>query len=334
MKLLIVKTSSMGDVIHALPVLADIQAHCPEAQIDWLVETPFHQIVKLHPRVRNVIPISWRKWRKNLGDAATRSAIASTLRQLRGAHYDVVIDLQGLIKSAAWAKLARGKALHGFDWRSAREPLASVAYHRTHAVNTELLATQRCRQLCAQALGYALPLNSDFGIAAPALQASDWLAEHAAANPSQSPSPYWACVHGSSDDARLWPAQDWLKLAQFAHGKGLAVVLIWGSEAERERSEQLRSAMQAAGVNATVPPFLTIAQTAQVLASARCVVGLDTGFTHLAGALGKPTVSLHRTHDPALTGVKGAATCIALGGKGQTPPYAAVESAFERLLNP
>ena len=323
MNVLIVKTSSMGDVIHALPVLADIRQHHPDAQIDWLVETPFHQIVKLHPAIRTVIPMSWRKWRKSLNQAGTRNAIRSLVNTLRAAQYDVVIDLQGLVKSAAWAKLARGKALHGYDWRSAREPLASLAYSRTHTVSTDLLAIERSRKLCAAALGYPQPQRRDFGIQAPAQQAQDW---HVAPT-------YWACIHGSSDEARLWPQADWVKLAVLGQAQGVGVVLIWGSDAERLRSEQLQNAMQALGIAAFVPPFLTIAHTAQVIAQAKAVVGLDTGFTHMAGALGKPCISLHRTHDPARTGVQGDAQCFALGGKGQTPSYADVAAAFQTLLS-
>lgn len=324
MNILIVKTSSMGDVIHALPVLADIKTHHPEAHIDWLVETPFHQITALHPAIRTVVPISWRKWRKNLRDPAVRAAIHNTVRTLRAAHYDCVIDLQGLVKSAVWSKLARGKAVHGFDWRSAREPLASLAYTHTHTVSLDILAIDRSRLLCAAALGYDLPRTRRFGIVPPALHDHDW----------QAPAPYWACVHGSSDDARLWPHADWVKLAATGHAKGLAVVLIWGSEPERQRSEQLQKDLQAMDIEAFVPTFLTIAQTAQVLANAQAVVGLDTGFTHLAAALGKRCISLHRTHDPARTGVQGDDLCIALGGPGLTPEYAAVAHDFERLLAP
>ncbi len=322
MNILIVKTSSMGDVVHALPVLDDIQAHYPDAQIDWLVETPFHQITKLHPAIRTVIPMSWRKWRKNLRAPATRNAIRSLIATLRAAQYDRVIDLQGLVKSAVWAKLARGKTLHGFDARSAREPLARLAYTHAHAVSPDLLAIERSRLLCAAALGYAMPQTRSFGIVAPPMQAADWSLS----------APYWACIHGSSDDARLWPQADWVQLAQAGQTLGLAVVLIWGSDAERERSVQLQISMHALGIAAHVPPFLTIAQTAQVLSASQAVVGLDTGFTHLAGALGKPCISLHRTHDPARTGVQGDGRCIALGGIGQSPTYTAVAAAFESLF--
>ncbi len=314
----------MGDVIHTLPVLADIKQHLPNAQIDWLVETPFHQIVKLHPAITNVIPISWRKWRKHLRDATVRQTIQAVIARLRFETYDVVIDLQGLVKSAVWTKLARGKQSHGFDWGSAREPLASLAYSRTHTISTSLLAIERSRLLCAAALGYSIDRQRTFGIQAPALTDKDW----------QITAPYVAFVHGASDDARLWPQADWVKLARAAYQRGLSVALTWGSDAERERSETLQHAMQALGVQAHVPPFLTIAQTAQVLANAVAVVGLDTGFTHLAGALAVPSLSIHRTHDPARTGVQGDALCIGLGGAGQTPRYDDVATAFEQLFKP
>ncbi len=322
MRILIVKTSSMGDVIHALPVIADIKHHFPIARIDWLVETPFHQVVKLHPAIETVIPISWRKWRKNLKESTVRNAIKDTISTLRAANYDIILDLQGLIKSAVWVKLANGKKSHGFDWASAREPLASLAYSDKHPINPSLLAIERSRLVCGAALGYTINPQKVFGIQAPTTTVNDWAVSE----------PYIAFVHGSSDDARLWPQKDWLQLAQLAQSKGFAIALIWGSDAEKLRSEQLQNAMQTLGVIAYTPPFLTIAQTAQVLSHASAVIGLDTGFTHLAGALGVPSISIHRTHDPARTGVQGDARCFSLGGIGQTPSYADVANAFTNLF--
>lgn len=322
MRILIVKTSSMGDVIHTLPAMTDIQRHLRDAQIDWLVETPFHQIVKLHPAVTKTIPISWRKWRKTLRDPTVRQSIATTITTLREAKYDVVIDLQGLLKSALWVKIARGKQSHGFNWRSAREPLASIVYSHKHNISQSLLAIERSRFLCAAALGYSINNQRVFGILAPPINDEDWQVSEL----------YAVFVHGSSDDARLWPEQHWIQLAHRAHQNGLAVVLVWGSDSERQRSKSLQQAMQNLGIITYTPPFLTISQTAQVLTRACIVVGLDTGFTHLAGALTVPCISIHRTHDPARTGVQGNAFCTSLGGIGQTPSYESVALAFEQLL--
>jgi heptosyltransferase I len=322
MRILIVKTSSMGDVIHTLPAITDIRRHLPNAQIDWLVETPFHQIVKLHPAVTQAIPISWRKWRKNPLDSVVRQSIKTTITTLREAKYDVVIDLQGLLKSAFWVSLAHGKQSHGFNWNSAREPLASMLYSHKHNISLSVLAIERSRLLCAAALDYSVNVKRAFSIQAPPQNDNDW----------QVSEPYVVFVHGSSDDARLWPQHHWIELARKAHQNGLSVALVWGSDAERERSKALQLDMQRFGVITYTPPFLTIAQTAQVLGHARAVVGLDTGFTHLAGALTVPCISIHRTHDPARTGVQGDALCTSLGGIGQTPNYESVALAFDQLL--
>ena len=326
MKILIVKTSSMGDLIHTLPVITDIRSHYPNAEIHWLAERPFHQIPALHAGVYTVILMAWRKWRKQLLTSDTRADAWAQIKALKATlqanAYDVIIDLQGLVKSAIWTRIAaKNTALkpcisHGYDWGSAREPLASLAYARRHTVDKTKLATQRSRSLAAKALGYEFDPQkniADFGLSKTAIAAQTLPDAISAALPAL-PEKYWACVHGSSDERRLWKPDYWAAVALHLHvHQGMDCVLLWGSEAERERSESLSKAMQKLGVTAIVPPFLTIGQTATILARSQLCVGLDTGFTHLSGALGVNTLSLHSTHDPALTGVCGAGICRSLG---------------------
>ena len=161
LRVLVVKTTSMGDVVHALPAVTDIARAHPGAVIDWLVEAQFAAIPALHRDVRRVLPITWRKWRKRLATGATWRAIAELRRQLRAERYDCVIDLQGLVKSAVWAMQAHGPRV-GYAWQSAREPLASVFYGRRADLPGvgELHAVERCRRLAAFALGDAAAVSA------------------------------------------------------------------------------------------------------------------------------------------------------------------------------
>ena len=129
-RILIVKTSSMGDVVHALPVVADIQAHLPGVQIDWLVESAFAPIPQMHPGLRRVLPMAWRKWRGQLLSGSTWAAIGALRHQLRDERYDLVLDLQGLLKSALWARQARPRMVRGpctaLPWHFARSVCSGV----------------------------------------------------------------------------------------------------------------------------------------------------------------------------------------------------------------
>ncbi|WP_290873670.1 lipopolysaccharide heptosyltransferase I [Aquabacterium sp.] len=153
MRVLIVKTSSMGDVVHALPAISDMARAIPGVQIDWVVEKGFSAMPAQHRAVQRVIPLQWRKWRKSLRSAETRAALAHWRAEMRRERYDLVIDLQGLLKSALFACFANGPRA-GYDRHSIREPLASFFYGRTGHVSRELHAVDRCRALAAQLLGY------------------------------------------------------------------------------------------------------------------------------------------------------------------------------------
>jgi heptosyltransferase-1 len=314
-RLLIVKTSSMGDVVHAMPVVADIHAHLPGARVDWLVEAPFAAIPKLHPGVADVLPMAWRKWRRQLLRGETWDAMRALRQRLRAGRYDLVLDLQGLLKSALWARQA-GAPVAGYDRRSAREPLAARLYARQARVDRELHAVQRCRLLAAAHLGYALPEGAppDFGLRAPA--------------PSWQPkSDYAVLIPNASRAEKRWPERHWTAVGRRLVDRGWLPVVLWGSEAEQTLAERI-----AAGCDGEVPPFLRVGEMAAVLAGARTVVGLDTGFTHLAAALGRPTLGIYCDHEPGLAGITGPARVASIGGKGQVPGRAEVLGLLERQI--
>lgn len=301
MRLLIVKTSSMGDVVHALPVVADVLRHHPGAQIEWLVETAFAAIPQLHPGVQRVLPMAWRKWRRALMSGATWQAMRALRTELQREPYDLVLDLQGLVKSALWARQAKGPVA-GYDRKCAREPAAAWFYQRRAVVGTDLHAVQRCRMLAAAHLGYAVPVEPpDFGLRAPA--------------PGWGPkAPYAVLIPNASRKEKLWPERHWVSVGKRLRERGLIPVVLWGADEEQTLAERI-----AADCEGDVPPFLRVGEMAAVLAGARQVVGLDTGFTHLAAALGRPTIGIYCDHEPGLAGITGPGRVASIGGKWQVP---------------
>jgi len=305
-RLLIVKTSSMGDVVHALPALTDALRAVPGLAVDWLVEQPFAAIPALHPGVQRVLPIAWRKWRKKLLQRDTWAAMGALRAQLRAQPYDLVLDLQGLLKSALWARQAIGP-LAGYDRASAREPLASWLYARRAAVGRDLHAVDRCRRLAAAHLGYPLPATPpDFGLLPPG---PSW----------PTPERYAVLIPNASRPEKLWPEARWVAVGKRLLDRGWTPVVLWGSPAEQTLAERI-----AAGCSGEVPPFLKVGEMAAVLAGAQCIVGLDTGFTHLGAALGRPTIGIYCDHEPGLAGVTGPGPVASIGGKGQVPKQAEV----------
>jgi heptosyltransferase-1 len=301
-KILFVKTSSLGDVVHHCPAVSDTARAIPGAVIDWVVEEPFAPIAAMHPAVRRVIPVAVRRWRAGWWRSAVWSEIGAFRRALRAERYDAVIDAQSLIKSALISRWADGPR-HGMDRSSAREPLAARFYDVTHSVPRGAHAVERNRRLTAAALGIALPAEIDYGL-------------HAGPAQPDEPTPIVLLTMTSRAD-KLWPEERWVEL-----GRALArpLVLPWGSEAEHERAKRLAGALP----DATVPKRMTLEQLASRFAAAHAVVGLDTGLTHLAAALGARTVGIYCGSDPQLTGLYGAPRAENVGALGRMPEVSQV----------
>lgn len=317
-KILLVKTSSMGDVIHNLPVASDILAHFPEAEIDWVVEESFAGIPALHPGVGEIIPVAVRRWREHPFSRKTRTEIGSFVARLRSKIYDLVLDTQGLLKSAVIARIAQG-ARCGFDRHSAREPLAALFYDKTVGVEKNQHAVERNRLLAGRALGYSPDEAVNYGITAPAL-ALPWL-------PSD---PFAVLLHATSRDDKLWPEAGWVALGENLARNGMRSILPWGSETERRRSRQLAEKIPL-GI---VPPALTLGQAAALISRAAAVVGVDTGLVHLAAALNVPAIAIYCASDPGLTGLYTSGQAVNLGGAGAPPDAASVIDALSPTLSP
>jgi heptosyltransferase-1 len=293
--ILFVKTSSLGDVVHNCPAVSDAARALPGAQIDWMVEEPFAGIARMHRAVRRVIPVALRRWRSALWKRAAWSEIGEWRRELRGVRYDAVVDTQALVKSAVIAALALGTR-HGMDRASAREALAAFFYDVRHAVPRGLHAVERNRRLAAAALGFSLNDSVDYGLRVPSSKKTDHV----------------VLLTMTSRADKLWPEARWIELARALRAPA---ILPWGSEAERARAQRIAASLG----DARVPQRLSIDELARLFVSAQSVVGLDTGLTHLAAALGVPTVGIYCGSDPALTGLYGAPQAKNAGAAGRVP---------------
>lgn len=317
MRILIVKTSSMGDVVHNLPIIADICNHFPHAKIDWVVEESFADIVKLHPQVNRVIPIAFRRWKKKLFTKSTWHEIANALHNLKSTHYDIIIDTQGLLKSALIGLCANG-SLYGRDWQSNREAFASVFYQHRLRVPFNQHAVNRGRQLCSLALDYALPQSPpNYGLQKEMLASNS--------NRLNLPSCYVMCLHATSRDFKLWPVENWISIGQSLQKQSLALVLPWANAAEFVRANAIADKVP----NALVLPKLDLSALAVITAGAQAAVGVDTGLVHLAVALNVPTIAIYIDSKPDMNG--------ALAGKSSAainlimPSVDTVLSTFQQL---
>lgn len=288
MQVLIVKTSSMGDVLHTLPALTDAMHALPGIRFDWVVEEGFSQIPSWHPAVDRVLPVAIRRWRKNWFGGEARQQRCDFKRQVQERSYDAVIDAQGLIKSAALVtRIAHGPK-HGQDCKSVREPFASWFYNHRHEIDKQQHAVERIRELFAKSLGYEKPQSpGDYAIAARFLS-------HLPSDAGQ----YLVFLHATTRDEKHWPEQNWRELIERVAPTGIKIKLPWGAEHEHQRALRLAEGFS----HVEVLPKLSLQQVAETLAGAKAVVSVDTGLSHLTAALDRPNITLFGPTDPGLIG--------------------------------
>lgn len=315
-RVLLVKTSSLGDVLHNLPVVSDIIAHHPDARIDWLVDEQFAALPSLHPAVRTVIPVAMRRWRKTLGSLSTWREIAQFHRTSSHQQYDIAIDTQGLLKSALLMRDFNGLRC-GFDWGCAREPLASLLYQKEFYVAKSQHAVERNRQLVAKAFGFDVNGVAEFGIQLKNSVAFEWL----------TPGPFSVLLHATSRSEKCWDEESWVDLGRYFYERGIHCVLPWGSDYERLRSVRLGAQIP----GSIVPPRISLSDAAKLLSRAYAAIGVDTGLAHLAAALNVATIGIYTATDPALTGLYASTSTCNLGGVGRRPDVAAVVNAVRQI---
>ncbi len=289
MRVLIIKTSSMGDVLHTLPALTDAKRAKPNIIFDWVVEEGFAEIPRWHPAVDEVIPVAIRRWRKHLFKTWGSNEWKQCKTHLRKHHYDLVIDAQGLLKSAWLTRWVKAPAA-GYDKHSVREKVASWFYRHKFTVSKNMHAVERIRELFADALDYKKPdSKGDYGIDRR---------RFCSATPE---SPNVVFLHGTTRDDKHYPEEYWRELAEKLTAQGYRIRLPWGAEHERDRARRI-----AKGINRVeVLPRLNLHAVAGVLAQASAVVAVDTGLGHLTAALNIPAISLYGPTSPALVGAYG-----------------------------
>ncbi|MDP3191335.1 lipopolysaccharide heptosyltransferase I [Rhodoferax sp.] len=292
MKILIVKLSSLGDVVHAMPAVQDILGALPDAHIDWVVERGFAPLAQRCQGVRRVIASDLRRWRKAPFSTDTRSAWRAFKSELQLEAYDAVIDLQGLTKSAlvSWlARLSPGGQRYGLanqtEGSSFEAPARWVA-HQAITLPAHSHAVTRSRELCAQSLHYRVPDELSFGLVAQQAQVSHASTEMASAPGLRG---VVALVHGTSRADKQWPLAHWRALAQRLNATGLGVVLPHGSPAELQTANDIAQGL----AHAQVWPPLKLDALTDALDTCSGVIGVDSGLSHIAVALDLPHVQIY-----------------------------------------
>jgi len=323
LKILLVRVSSLGDVLHNLPMVADILRHHPGAQIDWVVEEGYVSLVRLNPHVRKVIPFALRRWKKGLKDKAVRAELRGFFRDLRAEQYDYVFDTQGLIKTGIIMAAARVRpggqkiGLANGTEDSGYEGVSRIFHSRSIPVAPRTHAVQRGREVAAAALGYAIDSPPDFGLPAP----------DPARRPAWMPAGAYAVFfHGTARDAKKWAPTDWIALGQAL--APLPVLLPWGSPKEKEEAERLAAGLP----NASVLPRLSMMDAVELARHAALAVGVDTGLTHIAAAFVRPTVEIYADSPRWKTEGNWSPRIVNLGDTGHPPSSEEVILAAQRLL--
>ncbi|VFP78910.1 Lipopolysaccharide heptosyltransferase 1 [Candidatus Erwinia haradaeae] len=291
MRILIIKTSSMGDVIQTLPALTDSMLTLPNIRFDWVVEEDFSEIPGWHPAVDKVIPVALRRWRKNWFSHQIRQEREKFKHAVQLNKYDAIIDAQGLIKSAWFiTRLTRG-IRHGSDFLSAKESLSSLVYDKRHIIHKKQHAVKRMRILFSKSLNYIMPqINANYAII-------DFFAKKA----SQDSKKYLVFLHATTRKNKHWPEKNWRKLINSIDGNGLHIKLPWGTNDEWQRAKRL-----ARGFNyVEVLPKMSLEELAHILTNSRAVVSVDTGLSHLAAALDQPNITLYGPTNHELIGKYG-----------------------------
>jgi heptosyltransferase-1 len=323
MKILLVRVSSLGDVLHNLPMVADILRHHPDARIDWVVEEGYVSLVRLNPHVRKVIPFALRRWKKGIRHQAVRAELRAFFRDLRAEQYDYVFDTQGLIKTGlvmAAARVRKGGQKIGMangTEDSGYEGASRIFHSRSIPVEPRTHAVQRGRAVAAAALGYALDTPPDFGLPAP--------------DPNRRPAwmpagDYAVFFHGTARDAKKWASENWIALGHAL--APLSILLPWGSPKEKEEAERLAAALP----NATVLPKLSMMDAVELARHAALAVGVDTGLTHIAAAFVRPTVEIYCDSPRWKTEGNWSPRIVNLGDTGRPPSVNEVVAAARSLL--
>jgi heptosyltransferase-1 len=297
MKILVVKLSSLGDILHMFPAISDLRRRFPDAEIHWLIEPAFSEVAGWHAAVDKVITVPLRSHKKAWWKIP--GVLGKLRAQLRTEAYDVVLDAQGLLKSAVLGKLA-GAPVFGFDARSARESQAAWFYNQTAQVASGLHIIEKNRQLVAGMFGTDVAFAPEYGL--EAFRGARLQAGLPVTLQGMVEQPYVVLLHGTTWDSKYWPEDAWLELISLLTQQGWCCLLPWGNTAEHKRAQRFRAA---GGEYAHILPKLTLTELMTLLLHAQAFVSVESGIGHLAAALDVPGVMLHGPTDPEYSGILG-----------------------------
>jgi heptosyltransferase-1 len=333
-RVLLIKLTSMGDLIHALPALTDAAHAHPGIEFDWAIDENFQEIARWHPAVKDVIPTNHRAWRETIMHPSTMGSVSDVISRLKSKPYDLVIDGQGNFKTALLSMFANGPRA-GFDRDSVREWVAHFAYQKRYAASKNTHAIDRLRRLFAAALAYPVPESTpDFGIRTERLVRPN----------IDLPHEYLVFVHNASWKTKLWPEAHWADLIANSVRAGFNILLPWGNAQEQARAKRF-----AGHPGVYVLPKLSLSEIGYVLNRAQACVCMDTGLSHLVAALNTPSITLYGSTDSGLIGASGASqvhmrsdldcspcqkkTCRFTSGDNPCLKQIAPEKVFTELLN-
>ena len=304
-KILLVKLSSLGDVLHNLPIVWDLRERLPNAQIDWIVEEAYVpllaplQTTEKFRGIDRIIPVAFRRWRKSLLSPSTWREFFAMRQMLQSTSYDVVIETQGLLKSALVCALAKKSdtaivaGLGNATEYSGYEPVARSFYTQSVHVPVKCHAIDRSRQVMCSAFDWPLLNRAD---EPPRFYPTEFVKHLPALSieglkkaTDGSVMPYIVCFHSTARAAKRWPNESWVDLGKALANQGYQLIFPWGSATERKVSELITSQIS----EAIVPRAISIEEAYALIAHAALTIGVDTGLTHLAAVLGKPTVELY-----------------------------------------
>lgn len=304
-KVLLVKLSSLGDVLHNLPIVWDLRKRLPDAQIDWIVEEAYVHLLEplkttdAFKGIDRIIPVAFRRWRKNLFSIRTWREFFAMRKQLQSTTYDVLLETQGLLKSGLVCALANKSdqaivsGLGNATEHSGYEPLARMFYTQSVHVPLKCHAIDRSRLVMCSAFDWPL-LNRNEG--PPLFYPNEFVAqlpplllEGLKKIAQGAPAPYVLCFHATARAAKRWPNENWVELGKALSNQGYQLVFPWGSSEEMKVSALIASQIP----GAIVPRAFSIEEAYSLVAHAAITIGVDTGLTHLSAVLGKPTVEIY-----------------------------------------
>ena len=291
MRVLIIKLTSMGDLMHALPALTDASKQIPNIEFDWVVDENFSEVPLWHPKVKSVITTNHRSWKKNIFSTSLINELKSIKSTLNNTNYHAVIDMQNNLKSAAVSFLVKD-SVHGLDKGSAREYPSHLAYKFKYKVSKENHAITRQRQLLALSLNYEFDTKDiDYGIQNDNFERPNL----------ELPNKYLFLVHNASWPTKMWSISRWQELIQLINGEGYMAILPSGSKEEFKRAQEIASI----STDALAIPAQSLNRTAYIIENAAGCICSDTGLAHLSALLGKPSVTLYSVTDEKLIGTRG-----------------------------